>query len=59
LRDRTAYHGYKTRLFIFSIASIINPMKSETVKLDDLEMYCEMEGAGEPLLLLHGGTPGR
>lgn len=38
------------------IARIINAMKSETVRLDDLEMYYEREGSGEPLILLHGGT---
>jgi pimeloyl-ACP methyl ester carboxylesterase len=31
-------------------------MKDETVQLGDIEMYYETEGAGEPLLLLHGGT---
>lgn len=31
-------------------------MKAESVELNDLEMYYETEGAGEPLLLLHGGT---
>ena len=28
---------------------------TETVLLNDIEMYYEIEGAGEPLLLLHGG----
>ena len=31
-------------------------MKSESVQLNDIEMYYETEGSGEPLLLLHGGT---
>jgi pimeloyl-ACP methyl ester carboxylesterase len=31
-------------------------MKGETVQLNDIEMYYETEGSGEPLLLLHGGT---
>ena len=31
-------------------------MKAGVVEFDDLEMYYEMEGGGEPLLLLHGGT---
>src|SRR5712671_2411318 len=31
-------------------------MKSERVQLNDIEMYYETEGSGEPLLLLHGGT---
>lgn len=30
-------------------------MKTETVELNGMEMYYEIEGAGEPLLLLHGG----
>ena len=35
---------------------IINDMKSESVPLNDIEMYYRIEGSGEPLLLLHGGT---
>ena len=31
-------------------------MKSETVRINDIDMFYEMEGSGEPLLLLHGGT---
>ena len=31
-------------------------MKAESVSLNDIEMYYETEGAGEPLLLLHGGA---
>jgi pimeloyl-ACP methyl ester carboxylesterase len=31
-------------------------MKAETVHLNGIEMYYETDGAGEPLLLLHGGT---
>jgi pimeloyl-ACP methyl ester carboxylesterase len=31
-------------------------MKSEGVPINDIEMYYETEGAGDPLLLLHGGT---
>lgn len=31
-------------------------MKTESVSLNDIEMYYETEGSGEPLLLLHGGT---
>jgi predicted alpha/beta-fold hydrolase len=45
-----------TRLFIYRIASIIDAMKAEYVELNDIQMYYEMEGTGEPLLLLHGGT---
>jgi pimeloyl-ACP methyl ester carboxylesterase len=31
-------------------------MRGESVPLNDIEMYYETEGSGEPLLLLHGGT---
>lgn len=31
-------------------------MRAETAVLNDITMSYEMEGAGEPLLLLHGGT---
>ena len=31
-------------------------MKGESVRLNDIEMYYETDGVGEPLLLLHGGT---
>ena len=31
-------------------------MKAESVQINDIGMYYETEGAGEPLLLLHGGT---
>lgn len=31
-------------------------MKAASVQLNGIEMYYETEGAGEPLLLLHGGT---
>ncbi|HKV03801.1 MAG TPA: alpha/beta hydrolase [Candidatus Acidoferrales bacterium] len=30
-------------------------MKAESVQLNDIQMYYETEGAGDPLLLLHGG----
>ncbi len=30
-------------------------MKNETVLINDIEMFVEIDGAGEPLLLLHGG----
>jgi pimeloyl-ACP methyl ester carboxylesterase len=30
-------------------------MKTETITLNGIEMYYEIEGAGQPLLLLHGG----
>jgi pimeloyl-ACP methyl ester carboxylesterase len=31
-------------------------MTSQRVQINDIEMYYEIEGFGEPLLLLHGGT---
>jgi pimeloyl-ACP methyl ester carboxylesterase len=31
-------------------------MKAESVQLNDIEIYYETEGTGEPLLLLHGGA---
>jgi len=31
-------------------------MKAESIHLNGIEMYYQTEGAGEPLLLLHGGT---
>jgi pimeloyl-ACP methyl ester carboxylesterase len=31
-------------------------MKTESVRLNNMDMYYETEGAGEPLLLLHGGA---
>jgi pimeloyl-ACP methyl ester carboxylesterase len=31
-------------------------MHSETVLLNDIELHYQIEGEGEPLLLLHGGT---
>jgi pimeloyl-ACP methyl ester carboxylesterase len=34
----------------------MRPMKTETVRLNDIDMYYETEGTGDPLLLLHGGT---
>jgi pimeloyl-ACP methyl ester carboxylesterase len=43
-------------LFVYPIEAIMGAMKSESVQLDDIEMYYESEGSGEPLLLLHGGT---
>jgi pimeloyl-ACP methyl ester carboxylesterase len=30
-------------------------MKAESVRVNDIEIYYETEGAGDPLLLLHGG----
>jgi pimeloyl-ACP methyl ester carboxylesterase len=31
-------------------------MKAAIVQINGIEMYYEIEGAGEPLLLLHGGA---
>ena len=31
-------------------------MTNETVRLNDIQMHYEIEGSGEPLLLLHGGS---
>jgi 2-succinyl-6-hydroxy-2,4-cyclohexadiene-1-carboxylate synthase len=31
-------------------------MKSESVRINGIDIFYEMEGSGEPLLLLHGGT---
>jgi pimeloyl-ACP methyl ester carboxylesterase len=31
-------------------------MQAQSTQLNGIEMYYEMEGSGEPLLLLHGGT---
>jgi pimeloyl-ACP methyl ester carboxylesterase len=31
-------------------------MKSESVRINDIDIFYEIEGAGEPLVLLHGGT---
>lgn len=32
------------------------PVEKATVRVNDIEMYCESRGEGEPLLLLHGFT---
>jgi hypothetical protein len=37
-----------TRLFLSQIAAIIVGMKSESVQLNDIEMFYETEGSGEP-----------
>lgn len=31
-------------------------MRSENVAIDGIEMFCQVDGTGDPLLLLHGGT---
>jgi pimeloyl-ACP methyl ester carboxylesterase len=43
-------------LFLFCDVSTVRIMSAETVRINDIEMYYEIEGDGEPLLLLHGGT---
>ena len=45
-----------TRLSLYPPTAIMCAMAVESVHLNDIEMYYETEGAGEPLLLLHGGT---
>jgi pimeloyl-ACP methyl ester carboxylesterase len=35
---------------------IMRVMRAQSIPLNDIEMYYETEGEGEPLLLLHGGT---
>ncbi len=32
-----------------------SPARGQTVSVNDIEMYCETRGEGEPLVLLHGG----
>jgi pimeloyl-ACP methyl ester carboxylesterase len=49
-------HIFSARLFVYSPAAIMRVMKAESVQLNDIEMCYETEGAGELLLLLHGGT---
>jgi pimeloyl-ACP methyl ester carboxylesterase len=43
-------------LFFYAIAFTIHVMSSETVRINDIDIFYEIEGSGEPLLLLHGGT---
>src|ERR1700685_1678354 len=45
-----------TRLFLGVPAAIIHTMTAQSASLDGIEMYYEIEGSGDPLLLLHGGT---
>ena len=45
-----------TRLFLGVPAAIILTMTAQSARLDGIEMYYEIEGSGDPLLLLHGGT---
>src|SRR5207253_8189579 len=50
-------HCFPTRRSsdLLPLPAIMRIMKAETVHLNDIAMYYETEGAGEPLLLLHGG----
>lgn len=41
-------------LFVMSNQSISQPKKSESVLVNGKELYYEVYGAGEPLVLLHG-----
>lgn len=38
------------------VATLIDVMNAETIRVNDLEMHYEIDGTGQPLLLLHGGT---
>lgn len=44
-----------SRLFLCGFRFTIQSMKTESVPLNGIEMFVEADGAGEPLLLLHGG----
>jgi pimeloyl-ACP methyl ester carboxylesterase len=46
----------KTRLFFHKFVSIIDAMRTETVRLNDVDLCYASEGTGTPLVLLHGGT---
>ena len=56
LVDRRFYHARLLDCLFVAAVAIMHVMKAATVQIDDIEMYYEIEGAGEPLLLLHGGT---
>jgi pimeloyl-ACP methyl ester carboxylesterase len=43
-------------LFLDAIALTILLMKNETARINDIDIFYELEGSGAPLLLLHGGT---
>jgi pimeloyl-ACP methyl ester carboxylesterase len=45
-----------TRLFLAAGPAIMRGMSAGTVHLNDIDIYYETEGEGEPLLLLHGAT---
>jgi pimeloyl-ACP methyl ester carboxylesterase len=53
--DFVFYHAHFLDCFFRHPRPIIHLMTSENVWLNGIEMYCETEGAGEALLLLHGG----
>jgi pimeloyl-ACP methyl ester carboxylesterase len=54
--DRRFYHARFLACFFTAITITICLMKSETVRINDIDIFYEMDGSGEPLLLLHGGT---
>jgi pimeloyl-ACP methyl ester carboxylesterase len=54
--DHRFYHVRFPSLFLDAIAFTIRIMKSESVRINDVDIFYEMEGSGDPLLLLHGGT---
>lgn len=56
LVDHVSYHAHLLDCFVYLASAIIRLMKAESVRINDIEMYYETEGEGEPLLLLHGGT---
>src|SRR5271165_5555024 len=44
-----------TSLFLCPPAARMHCMKTATTRINDIEMFYETDGTGEPLLLLHGG----
>jgi pimeloyl-ACP methyl ester carboxylesterase len=54
--DHRFYHVRFLACFPNTIAFTICLMKSESVRINGIDIFYEMEGSGEPLLLLHGGT---
>jgi pimeloyl-ACP methyl ester carboxylesterase len=54
--DRRFYHARLLDCFCDAIPLTIHLMTCETVRINDIDIFCEIEGSGDPLLLLHGGT---
>lgn len=50
------YHAHLPDCLFVAALAIMHVMRTATVPINDIEMYYEVEGAGQPLLLLHGGT---